>query len=218
MQRQEQIRAAADRGGDPALQRDEHVAGPCHPHPVAPGGRQAAPQSEAARQGDVLLEHAVRRVRDHRVGRAAHANAPGQRARVHPRQPDPPVPAHPLVKPLDRTEVGGRGHVLAHDHAERMRQVRFRVVRVRADIADRGKGEGDDLPRERRVGHDLLIAGHRGVEAHLAHRAAFRAKPAPPRHLAGRQHEASRRSFRRAKRRGVGHDRRALLGLGQRCR
>ena len=51
---------------------------------------------------------------------------------------------------------------------------------IGADIADMGEGEGDDLPRVARIGHDLLIAGHRGVEADLADRLPLRAEaPAP---------------------------------------
>ena len=42
------------------------------------------------------------------------------------------------------------------------------VLLVRADIADVGEGEGDDLAGVGRVGQDLLIARHRGVEADLA--------------------------------------------------
>ena len=95
----------------------------------------------------------------------------------------------------------------------RMRLVGLHVVRVRADVADVRKGEGDDLPRERRVGHDLLIAGHRGVKAHLAHRLAFRAEAAAPHHVPGREHQHAGGSVGRgrAERLGVGHGRRALL-------
>jgi hypothetical protein len=46
----------------------------------------------------------------------------------------------------------------------------FDVFGVGADVADMGKREGDDLAGIGRVGHDFLIAGHRGVEADLADR------------------------------------------------
>ncbi len=39
-----------------------------------------------------------------------------------------------------------------------------------------GEGEGDDLPGIGRVGQDLLIAGHGGIEANLADRDAGRAR------------------------------------------
>src|SRR5262249_60631755 len=59
----------------------------------------------------------------------------------------------------------------------RRREVdRFDVLVVGADIADVGEGEGDDLPGIGGIGEDLLIAGHRGVEADLADRVPGGAK------------------------------------------
>ena len=49
----------------------------------------------------------------------------------------------------------------------------FHVLQVHPDIADVGKGEGDDLGHVGGIGEDLLVAGHGGVEADLAHRLAF---------------------------------------------
>ena len=46
----------------------------------------------------------------------------------------------------------------------------FDVFFVGADIADVRKREGDDLAGIGRVGEDLLITRHGGVEAHLADR------------------------------------------------
>jgi hypothetical protein len=43
------------------------------------------------------------------------------------------------------------------------------VVLVGADIADMGEGEGDDLSGIGGIGENFLVAGHGGVEAHLAH-------------------------------------------------
>jgi hypothetical protein len=102
------------------------------------------------------------------------------------------MPLHPAVQPLDRAEVRRLGHVLPHDHAKRMRRIRLDIVGVGADVADVREGEGDDLARERRVGHDLLVSGHRGVETHLAHRRAFRAETAAPGHLAVRENQNAR--------------------------
>jgi len=42
------------------------------------------------------------------------------------------------------------------------------VDRVDARVADERVGHGDDLPAVRCVGQDLLVAGHRRVEADLA--------------------------------------------------
>ena len=58
----------------------------------------------------------------------------------------------------------------AHDKPAHSRRDGFDVFLVRTHNADMGEGEGDDLPRIGRIGQDLLIAGHRGVEADLAHR------------------------------------------------
>ncbi len=104
---------------------------------------------------------------------------------------DPPNPPRAACPP----EAGRRGHILAHDAADRAVDLRFNVLVIRADIADMREGEGDDLPGVGGIGHHLLIAGHRGVEAHLAHRAADRAEALAPDHGAIRQNEDSRRAF-----------------------
>ena len=63
----------------------------------------------------------------------------------------------------------------------------FHVIGVRADIADVRKRESHDLRRVGRIGHDLLIAGHRGVETHLTHRRALGPESAPINHGAVRK-------------------------------
>src|SRR5262249_22220104 len=54
----------------------------------------------------------------------------------------------------------------------RSQTCRLDVLGIGADIADMREGEGDDLPGIGRIGQDLLIAGHRRVEADLADRDA----------------------------------------------
>src|SRR5262249_62241801 len=49
--------------------------------------------------------------------------------------------------------------------------------------------EGDDLPRIGWIGQDLLVAGHRGVEAHLAHGVASRAEAEPFQYGSIREYE-----------------------------
>ena len=68
-----------------------------------------------------------------------------------------------------------------------------------ADIADMREGEGDDLPGIGRVGQRLLIAGHAGVEAQLAHPALADARrsPAAPKHGPVGQDERGGRAGRR---------------------
>ena len=54
--------------------------------------------------------------------------------------------------------------------------VRFRVLVVDAGVPDVRRGHRHDLPGVRRVGQRLLVAGHPGVEDHLAERLAARAE------------------------------------------
>ncbi len=151
-------------------------------------------------------------VRDHRVGRAQHAYAAGERAGIDPRQADLAFRRQPIAECALRTEIRRRGHFLAHHAAQRAFDRALDVLAVDPDIADVRESEGDDLRRVARIGHHFLIAGHRRVEADFADRAAFRAEtPAPYRRAVG-EHEDSRRAFgpkttrlRRVRRGGVGH-------------
>jgi hypothetical protein len=52
-----------------------------------------------------------------------------------------------------------------------------------------GEGEGDDLPGIGWIGEDLLIAGHRGIEADLADGMSGGAEPDSFQHRAVREHE-----------------------------
>ncbi len=80
------------------------------------------------------------------------------------------------------------------------------VFAVGADVADVREGEGDDLPGVGGIGHHLLVAGHRGVEADLAHRGADVAETAAPDDGAVGQNEDSRRILGLCRRAGgVGH-------------
>src|SRR3546814_2977282 len=66
--------------------------------------------------------------------------------------------------------------------AKGMGRVSLHILKIGADIAAMGKGEVGDLPGIARVSHDLLIAGHRRVEADLANRLANRAEAASEPH------------------------------------
>src|SRR3546814_4894451 len=81
-------------------------------------------------------------------------------------------------------------------------------------IADMGKGEVDDLPGIARVSHDLLIAGHRRVEADLANRLANRAEAASEQDSAVSKDQYPRRSFGHGQGFGACHDNVLLLFLG----
>ena len=56
-----------------------------------------------------------------------------------------------------------------------MHFTRFLVFAVDPGVADMRIGQRNDLTAIGRVGQDFLVAGHSGVEYHLAHRAATRA-------------------------------------------
>ena len=81
-----------------------------------------------------------------------------------------PARPQPGVQMLRRPPVGRLGDVLLHHQAARRDRGGLDVLAVGADIADMREGEGDDLSGVGRVGQRLLIAGHAGVEADLAHR------------------------------------------------
>ena len=68
---------------------------------------------------------------------------------------------------------------VANDEPGRVDLRGLEVVGVRADVADVRIRQRDDLAVVRRVGQDLLIARHRGVEHHLAERSAFGADRTP---------------------------------------
>ena len=109
---------------------------------------------------------------------------------------------------------------------------RFDVLGVDADVADVRIREGDDLARVRRVGQDLLVAGHRRVEDDLADRVPRRADRAPAEDAAvgerqqrGRRRpetaarvrvrRRSRRAWRRCMRRGRSARAGGLRGSGR---
>src|SRR5690606_41197936 len=65
----------------------------------------------------------------------------------------------PVVRPLA---------VLAHDHPGDPGPARLFILVIDAVIADQGVGHADELPPERWVGGDLLVAGHRRRKDSLA--------------------------------------------------
>ena len=165
-----------------------HILGEVEPDHAGEGGELALQRRK--------IELAVRRVRDHRVRHALLADQRGQRARVDAGDGDDAARLQPVVELLRRAVVGGardRRAQHAAAHAGRRGEARrLDVLGVGADIADMGEGEGDDLPGIRRVGQDLLIAGHGGVEAHLADGDAGRARALALDHGAVGEHEQRR--------------------------
>ena len=119
-------------------------------------------------------------VGDDAVRRAPVADAPGQPPRVDPRDRRR---CHGTLSQGSSDWVGAViGGLGDRRRAPRPRAAGVVVSMsscVGADIADMGKGEGDDLPGIGRIGQDFLIAGDRGVEADFADRRPGAPMPRP---------------------------------------
>ena len=76
--------------------------------------------------------------------------------------------------------VGRVGVVLLDDKPLHVNSPGFNILGIDPVIAHEGIGHGDDLPFIGRVGEDLLITGHGGVEHHLAGRLAGAGERPPP--------------------------------------
>ena len=72
-----------------------------------------------------------------------------------------------LVQGLRIAEVARRVVVLAHDHAADGRRFGLVILVGHTVVADQRVGHHDHLIRIRRIGHDLLIPHHRGIEDDL---------------------------------------------------
>ena len=169
---------------------------------LAGGGVLCEVQTDQARPafgfGDKSLEVelAGRAVGDDGVRHALLADHPGQGAGVDPGQADDAAALHPGVQRAVGAVVGRIGRGVAEDRAARggLRPAAdlLQILGVGSDIADVGEGEGDDLRHVGRVGQDLLIPGHGGVEAHLADRLADRPDPDALQHRAVGERENAR--------------------------
>jgi hypothetical protein len=132
-------------------------------------------------------------MRNHGIGHAPGTDQRGQRASVDAGQPNDAARFQPLIEMARGAVVGGIGDGRAQDHAAcagRCRHVhRLDVFLVGADIADVREGEGDDLPGIGGIGQNLLIAGHRGVEADFANGLSLGAEPKTFQHRTIGQHK-----------------------------
>ena len=107
--------------------------------------------------------------------RARGADVADERARVHAVMPGMPCraqPAQPALLGAGRVVVVDRR---AHDRAGRVDAVGLHRRLGDAVVADVRGREGDQLAREARVGHRLLVARHAGREDDLAGRPSRRA-------------------------------------------
>jgi hypothetical protein len=106
--------------------------------------------------------------RDAGPHRAFLAYVTNQCARINLRDSHDAVALQIIIERRRGAPIGDDLRQLAHDEAFDERATRFDVLRVHAVIADLGVGHRHDLPGVRRVGQNLLVAGHRGVEDYLA--------------------------------------------------
>ena len=129
---------------------------------------------------------------DHAIGHALVADQSGEGAGVDAGEADDAARLQPFVEMAARAVVGGLGHRRLDDATHNTgggREVGgFDILVIGADIADMRESESDDLAGIGRVGQHLLIAGHGGVEAHLAHRLALGAESLALDHRAIGQH------------------------------
>ena len=159
-----------------------------HPVYAGPGGGLGAQPLQ--------IEAAVRRMGDDRIGHALVANERGERARVDAIEADDSARREPARQRRLRAVVRGLGGLGGEDRAERAGAAReidgLDVLVIRADIADMRKGEGDDLPGVGGIGQNLLISGHRRVEADLADRLALSPDAEALERLARGEHQHAR--------------------------
>ena len=142
------------------------------------GEIEAFEARKAPRGGDQRLdvEIALGVMRERHVGGALLPDRPGQPPGVDPADADPAAPFEPAHERLGGAPVRRLGRVPLHDQPVGDRITRLVVLGIDADIPDMREGEGHDLARVGGVGHDLLVACHRRVEAKLGDRLAGRAK------------------------------------------
>ena len=109
---------------------------------------------------------------DHGAQRALLADVAGEGARVHAAHGQHAVLGEPVQPRLPRGAVEAVVGELAGDDGPGVRLARLVAVRVGAVVAVHRERVGDELAAVRRVGGDLLVAGHARVEHQLAtHRA-----------------------------------------------
>ena len=145
----------------------------------------------------VDIEAAGRLVGDHRVRHALFADECGEGAGVDAGKPDDAAAFQPGIEVACGAVVRRRRDRGMQNDAARARRRRevdgLDVFVIGADVADMRKGEGDDLAGIGGVGQDLLVAGHRGIEADFADSTAGGAEARPFEDRAVGEHEQRRR-------------------------
>src|SRR6266446_6215055 len=172
------------------------VADPAFPHGLGPSISLSAgyldskihPFETRPRKGARMergnVEIALRIVADGPVWRPDIANPSRQAPRIDPGDPDQTMRCQPGIERRACAVARSLGDRCAQDEPAHGGCGRLHILAIRTDIADVGKGEGDDLTGIRGVCQDLLIAGHCGVEADLANCRPDSAKAAAPEYAA----------------------------------
>ena len=122
---------------------------------------------------------------------AGIAQAAGDAPGVDPGDADQAPCLQPAIEMLQCAEVRRVGDRRPQHHAAGMAVGGFDVLVVGADVADVGKGEGDELAGVGGIGQDLLVAGHRGVEHELTDHGAPSAQSLADERRAIGEHEGS---------------------------
>ncbi|MPM56949.1 hypothetical protein SDC9_103766 [bioreactor metagenome] len=113
----------------------------------------------------------------------------GEAAGVHSGDAGAAVPFEVVGKRLRRLVVGG-GVQFMDDQSVQKQSAGFDILRIASVISDFRRSEGDELPGVGRIGHNLLIAGHSGVEYRFADRIPGSAEaPAPEDGAVGQRQE-----------------------------
>ena len=86
------------------------------------------------------------------------------------------MPLEVMIERFHRAEVAVDSAQLADHESGQVGLLAFHVVGIHAVVADFGVGHAYDLAAVTGIGEDLLVAGHGGVEAHLAIDLAGRAE------------------------------------------
>ena len=183
-----------------------HLAGEVHAGEPRPGPRLGFERGGVDRARLVVDQR-------RRLG-APIAQMPGEPARIDARDAHQIVGAQPVVEMPLGAVARRPGHLGAQHQPARGGGGRLEVLGVRADVADMGKGEGDDLPGVGGIGQDLLIARDRGVEAKLSHAPPASAQSTAPENRAVGK-KKRRRGREVGRRHGVWHCRSSLSRGGR---
>ena len=149
--------------GPAALGPAERLGGarlPCQVHALQ------ARKALGRRQGRLLVE--LDPGHQAAILGALFAQDAGQAARVDVADGHDALTDQIVAQVLAAPPVTGQRRQVPHDQAGGLDAGRFFVLDIGSGIADVRIGQGDQLPQIGGVRQDLLIAGHRGIEHHLA--------------------------------------------------